>query len=53
MSEPLYYSPTAPKWRFWLARVFGKQVKAQDGICTLYAYRWLGHIYVVGVEIRP
>lgn len=53
MSDPLYHSPTAPKWRFWLARLFGKQVKAVDGICTLYGYRLLGRIYVVRVEIKP
>jgi hypothetical protein len=38
---------------FWLARLFGKQVKAQDGICTLYAYQWMGRVYVVGMAISP
>lgn len=41
-----------PKYKFWLARLFGKQVKAKDGICTLYAYRWRGHAYVFGMEIH-
>jgi hypothetical protein len=46
------FPDNTPKYKFWLARLFGKQVKARDGICTLYAYRWFGHVYVVGMEIH-
>lgn len=45
--------PRAPKWRFWMAKMFGKRIEGRDEACVCVAYEWRGCVYVVDVkEIR-
>lgn len=45
--------PRAPKWRFWMARMFGTRVEGRDDATTCVAYHWRGCVYVMSVkEVR-
>lgn len=40
---------TAPRWKFWLARLLGNKVVTNDGSSWITAYRWRGVLYVTNV----
>lgn len=42
---------TAPQWKLWLARLFGKRVVGMDGKDTVICYHWRGRVYLS--DYRP
>lgn len=36
----------APRWKFWLARLFGERTEGQDDNIKVVAYRWRDRIYL-------
>lgn len=57
MTELFSPPPVTPRWKFWLARLFGTRVtgmdQARSGVLTIVRmYRWRGALYVWSIQER-
>ncbi len=45
-----------PRWKFWMARIFGKRIIACDHItgkvaCIIEGRQWRGHLYIIKYQM--
>ncbi len=54
MSEDNFFKEwmTAPRWKLWLAKMFGTRHQNTDGGVTVVCYDWRGITYITDI-IEP